>query len=274
MKRVTCAITCLALILTACHSDKQASPASGKTVPVHFPEAIQHLSALVDSHPDSAALRWQYLNALDSLGFHEDALQQVNRLLLHDSLNFEYWYRKGDIQQVTGDTSGALQSYRYAIRIYPSPDAMLSAANLFAEQKNPLALRICDQLAKEKPGREYLAHCAFITGVYYARTGQQQLANAAFDNCIMDDLYYAEAYMEKGFLLTDAGKYAEALKVFQTLVTLKTTYADGYYWIAKCQEKLQHYPEAREAYRQSLSLDPSLQEAAIALKRLGGAKEK
>ncbi|HVZ25879.1 MAG TPA: tetratricopeptide repeat protein [Sediminibacterium sp.] len=263
----------LILLLAACHTDKQAPPAQAKNGTTPLPAALQVLSAAVHQHPDSTALRWQYLNALDSIGLHREALQEVNKLLLHDSLNFECWYRKGDIQQVLGDTSGALQSYRYAIRIYPSPDAMLSAANLFAEKKNPLALRICDQLVQEKPGREYLAHCAFITGVYYARTGQRQAANAAFDKCLMNDLYYAEAYMEKGFLLTDAGNYAAALKVFQTLVTLKNNYADGYYWVAKCQEKLQHQAAAIAAYRQSLALDPGLREAGIALQRLG-ANEK
>jgi tetratricopeptide (TPR) repeat protein len=234
-----------------------------------MPASIQELFKKVSRNPDSAGLRFQLVDALDSLGAYQQALTQVDSLIRKDSLNYGLWYRKALVQENTKDTAGAIRSYKYAIRIYPSPDALLGVGNLLAEQKNDTALLISKQVASLRLGREYTAHCSFIDGVYYARKGEQQKAIEAFNNCIINDLNYMEAYMEKGFLYYDNRKMAEAMQVFQTVVTVKNTYADGYYWLAKCNEALNHKAEAITNYQQALTLDPKLAEAATALKRLG-----
>ena len=75
--------------------------------------------------------------------------------------------------------------------------------------------------------------------------------------------------MEKGFLYYDNKKIKEALQVFQTLSKIKNTYADGYYWLAKCYEAMGNKTEAIANYQKSLILDPKLKEATEALQRLG-----
>lgn len=234
-----------------------------------MPAVVQQLYKNLGQHPDSAGLRLKLVDALDSLGAYKQAMGQMDSLIRKDSLNYGFWYRKALLQETAHDTPGALRSYRYAIRIYPSPDAMLAAANLLAEKKDSTALQICKQVNDLRMGREYTAHCSFITGVYYARRGDKTRALQSFDNCISHDYTYAVAYMEKGFLLYDAKKIKEALAVFETLARVKLTYADAYYWIAKCREALQQPQEAIGNYRKALQLDPSLKEAANALQRLG-----
>ncbi len=256
------------LLLVACKSElKEKVP--GSLSKKDMPAPVQNLLAQLEQYPDSIGLRMKLVDALDSLGAYKQALGQMDSLIEQDSLNYGLWYRKALLQENTTDTAGALQSYRYAIRIYPSPDAMLAAANLLAEKKDSTALRICQELMASRMGREYTAHCHFISGVYYARTGNQAKAIASFNNCIQNDLNYMEAYMEKGFLYFDNKQTREALQIFETVVTLKNTYADGYYWIAKCREILNQPAEAIDNYRKSLTLDPKLLEAAAALKRLG-----
>lgn len=234
-----------------------------------MPVPVQQLFSGLTTHPDSMGLRLKLVDALDSLGAYRQALGQMDSLIRKDSLNYGLWYRKALLLQNTKDTAGALRSYRYAIRIYPSPDAMLAAANLLAEKKDPAALLICKQVADLRPGREYTAHTWFITGVYYARKGNRDQAMQAFNNCIAGDLNYTEAYMEKGFLLFDAKKTKEALTVFETLATIKNTYPDSYYWIARCKEVLGAPQEAINNYQKAIALDPGLKEAAAALQRLG-----
>lgn len=85
----------------------------------------------------------------------------------------------------------------------------------------------------------------------------------------MNDLNYLEAYMEKGFILFDQKKFNDALTVFEMVVQLKNTYADGYYWTAKTEEALNNKAEAIVNYNKSLELDPTISEATAALKRLG-----
>ena len=230
---------------------------------------VQQVMDNLKKHPDSMGLRLRLVDALDNSGDYNEAKVQMDSLLKKDSLNYGLWYRKATLQEKTFDTSGALQSYRYAIRIYPAPDAMLAAANLLAEMKDSTSLLICKEVTGYRMGREYTAHCHFISGVYYARTGQLQKAMIAFNNCINNNFNYTEAYMEKGFLYYDGKKLKEALLVFKTLVTVKNTYADGYYWIAKCEEALNNKTEAINNYQKSLALNPKLNESVIALKRLG-----
>ena len=256
------------LFLLACKNESKTNHAETLS-PGDLPAPIKTLMSNVSKNPDSTGLRFQLVDALDSMGNYTEALAQADSMIKRDSLNYGLWYRKAMVQENAKDTSGALRSYRYALRIYPSPDAMLAAANLLAEKRNDTALLLTKQVASFREGREYTAHCNFINGVYYARKGEQAKAIEAFNNCIMNDLNYMEAYMEKGFLYFDNKKTAEALQVFKTVVTVKNTYADGYYWMAKCNEALNNKADAISNYQQALTLDPKLAEAADALKRLG-----
>ena len=258
----------LILLLAACKNEP-ANKAPDTLQKDEMPAAIRQLFGELARNPDSTGLRLRLVDALDSLGAYRQASGHMDSLLLKDSLNYGLWYRKALLQENLKDTSGALRSYRYAIRIYPSPDALLAAANLLAEQKNAAALTLCKQVADLRLGREYSAHCNFISGVYYARTGDRKKAIEAFNQSIYNDLNYTEAYMEKGFLYYDDKKSKEALQVFQTVVAVKNGYADGYYWSAKCYEALGNKPEAIANYQKALVFDSKLTEAAVALQRLG-----
>ena len=258
----------LVLFFAACNSEPKNTTPDALTKD-EMPASIRQLFSKLDQNPDSVGLRLRLVDALDSLGAFQQALGQMDSLIKNDSLNYGLWYRKAQLQENTKDTTGALKSYRYAIRVYPAPDAMLAAANLLAEKKDSTALLICKQVEEFRIGREYTAHSRFITGVYYARTGNRQKAMEAFNTCITNDFTYAEAYMEKGFLLYDDKKLKEAQAVFQTLTKVKNTYPDGYYWLAKCDEVLNNKPEAIGNYQKALMLDPKLKEAEASLKRLG-----
>ncbi len=255
------------LIFTGCKNEPEKL-VPDQLKPGEMPAGIKDLFSAVARNPDSTGLRFQLVDALDSLGAYQQALKQVDSLISKDSLNYALWYRKALVQENTHDTTGALRSYRYAIRIYPSPDAMLAAANLLAERKNDTALLITRQVASFRMGREYMAHVHFINGVYYARTGDKKKAVDEFNNCIINDFNYMEAYMEKGFIYFDDKRIPEAIKVFQTVITVKNTYADGYYWLAKCNEALNNKAEAVNNYQRAYTMDPELVEAAAALKRL------
>jgi tetratricopeptide (TPR) repeat protein len=257
---------CIPLLLAICLVAACRNHSSEETSAI--PSSAEKLYRQTEAHPDSAGLRLQLVDALDSLGEYPGALAQMDSLIRRDSLNYGFWYRKSLLQQESRDTAGALHSLRYAIRIYPAPDALLAAANLFAEKRDSTALVLANQVASMHLGREYAAHCYFISGVYYARTGRKEKAMADFNACISNDFQYTEAYMEKGFLYYDNKQIKEAMQVFNTLVTVKNTYADGYYWLAKCQEALNQQPDALRNYQRALQLDPSIKEAAEGAERL------
>lgn len=269
-------ISFLLILFVACNTstEKNASNDSSNistkklNAPKPFPEIVQSLYTQVKQNPDSAGLRLKLASALDSVGAFNEALLQMDTLLRKDSSNFGLWYANGEIAEDAKDTTRAMMSYARAIGIYPSPDAMLSLANLYAEQKNKKALDICKQVQQMSLGREYDAHSAFVTGVYYARTHNKAKALQAFDNCIANDYTYMNAYIEKGLVYFDNKQFRDALNVFQMAATVNALDSDPYYWQGRCYEMMNMKDSAILRLKQSLHLEEDSATHA-ALKRLG-----
>jgi len=229
---------------------------------------INSLKQQVQKNPDSAGLRMQLVNVLDSLGMYKDAIAQTDSLIKRDSLNNGLWFTKALLLESNKDTAEAIKSYERALRIYPSVEAQLNLANLLAETKNARSLLICRNVSQMGLGRETDASCNFISGVYYARSGNNQQALNLFDKAISNNYTLMEAYMEKGFIYYESKDYTNALKVFETAITVNKMYPDAWYWKAKCYEAMGNKEEALVNYKRSLGLDKNLKEAAEAVRRL------
>ncbi|MBN8835761.1 MAG: tetratricopeptide repeat protein [Sphingobacteriia bacterium] len=262
MKKTTFCFTCIVVLLLSCKNSTNEQKNK------QLVTAITGLQEQVNKKPDSAGLRLALVNAFDSAKNYKEAISQINILLKKDSLNYGFWFRKGQLLSTVGDTPAAIRSFTYAAKIYPAPDALLSLGNLYAETKNSEALKIAQAVMHLKLGREYNAHCYFISGVYFARVGKTTEALENFENCIKENYTYMEAYMEKGFIYYDAKKTEAALKIFIMAANINNTYADAYYWQAKCYEALNKKEDAVKNYQLAFKIDGQLKEAAQAIDRL------
>ena len=249
------------------NDQKQSANEAGKKDEI--PDYVTNLQKAVALKPDSAGLRLKYVAALDSIGKYKEALVHLDTLISKDSLNYGLWFTRGQIEEDSKDSASAEKSYINAIKIYPSPDAQLALANMYAEQKNDRALKICNRILDMGLGREYDAHCNFIAGIYHSRMKHAAEAIKLFDQCIAADFTYMPAYIEKGLVYFDNKQYDEALKVFQFASSVNNLYPDAYYYIARCYEMTGKKDSAIMKFQQSLSLDKNLTEAREGLKRLG-----
>lgn len=252
--------------LLACNNHPKEQMNTKKTTVL--PDEIAKLDKLSKQFPDSVGLHMRLVNALDSLGDYASALAELNSLIKNDSTNFGLWFKKAQLSEQLKDTITAIKSYSHAANIYASPDALLALANLFAETKNNKALELCQKVSDLRMGRTYQSHCDFIAAVFYARTGNSSRAIQLFTRCISNNYTYMEAYLEIGFIYFDKKQFSEALKTFQTAVTVKNNYPDGYYWLGKTYEAIKNAPAALENYEKALSLDPTLKEADQAISRI------
>ncbi len=253
----------LAFVVSCGQKDETIKQATNEQIQI-----IYNLKQQLKQKPDSASLRMQLVNVLDSLAMYKEAIAQTDSLIKRDSLNNGLWFTKAQLLESNKDTAEAIKSYERALRIYPSVEAQLSLANLLAETKNARSLLICRNISQMGLGRETDASCNFIAGVYYARSGNKQQALNLFDKAIANNYTLMEAYMEKGFIYYESKQYANALKVFETAITVNKLYPDAYYWKAKCYETIGNKEEALVNYKRSLGLDKNLKEAAEAVKRL------
>lgn len=269
MKKGLIIIAPLIFFWVSCkNKDTQPSNSNAKNAIKETPLYVKNLAREADQYPDSVGLRLKLVNAYDSLNNFKEAISQMDALIKKDSGNYGLWYRKGKLLENAGDTPNAINQYKIALNIYPSPDGVLSLANLLAETKNKNTLLLCKQVLDLRMGNEYDAHAYFISGVYYARTNDIPRALQAFDACINNNFSYIEAYLEKGFIYYDSKQYAAALKIFKMAANINNTYADAYYWMAKTQEALQQKDEALKNYQAALMLDKSLKEARDGINRL------
>ena len=264
------AFICILSICSCNNSNQQNSGVndSAATPDATLSPAIINMQQQLQQFPDSAGLRLSLALAFDSIKAYTQANAQMDTLVAKDSTNYGLWFSKAQLLEDSGDTLNAMESYAKAAAIYPSPDAILGLANLYAEQKNERCLLLCKQVKDMSLGREYDAHCAFITGVYNARTNNPTEAVYFFNQCIKDNYTYMPAYIEKGLVYFDHQQYREALNVFQFASTIDNLYADAYYYMARCYEMLQVTDSAVLRYQQALNLDKTMHEAQQGLARL------
>lgn len=254
----------------ACNNSKEKVNTNNKLV--GYPVFVQDLLEEIERFPDSTELRVQLIDTMDSLHLTKEALQQIDSLIVKDPGNYGNWFRKGELAIHNTDTALAIKCFSNAADIYNSPDVLLTLANLYAAQKNKLALRLCSDVTKQKPDRTYIAHSYYIAGLYYENTGNTEVAIENFNRCIHQNYYYLDAYLEIGWIYFDQQKYSLAKEIFETATAVKPTDARGHYWNAKCLEKLGQPDKAINAYQLAFNLDNSLSEASAAISRIKASK--
>ncbi len=258
----------LLFLFISCHNDENGTTTGTAKKEKEVTPQVTALQQRVQQYPDSNSLRLKLAMELDSLNMFMPALVQMDSLIKRDSLNYGFWYTKGQVNEHKGDTLNAERDYATAIKIYASPDALLSLANLYAEQKNSRSLLLCSQVKSMGLGRETDASAAFVAGVYNARTRQQQLAINLFDECISNDYTYMPAYIEKGLVYFDAKQYQQALQVFSFAADVHHLYPDAYYYMGRCYELMNKKDSAAFYFKQSLALDKEAPETEAALRRV------
>jgi len=257
-----------AIAFFSCKEEKEKDTVAADKKIVEIPNFIKEMIATAKKDSINTDLKLKIVTSLDSLGFYKEALSRLDELITKDSLNNVFWLERGLICKQSGDTLAAIKSFKYAAKIYPTPSSLMELANLYAETKNPLTLSISKQLLEMNPGGDYNAQAYLLVGIYYAKIGDKTNALTFYNKSIAEDFHFSEAYLEKGYLLYNDKKYADALKNFTQLTQVNQTFADGYYWQAKCLEALNDRANSKIMYQKTIQLDTNIIEAAKAIERL------
>ena len=230
-------------------------------------KAIQLLKECHQLFPSNTGFSAMLGDIYQQSGQITEALHIYDAILRDDSTNFEGWYEKGLLLEKINDTAGAILSLGKAYALQPVNTYGLELAHLYAEQKNPAALPICDEILRKDSAKELLDPL-FIKGIYYSNTTQYKKAIVQFDSCIQRDWKFTDAYLEKGIALYKQKNYPEALKIFMMTINVSNTYPDGYFWIGRCYEATNRKDQALLYYQRALALDKDFTEAAEGIRRL------
>jgi tetratricopeptide (TPR) repeat protein len=195
------------------------------------------------------------------------ALQIYNDMIAKDSLNPETQYEKALLLEQLKDTAGAIIALQKAYAAQGVGTYGLELAHLYAEQKNPRALEICNFILKQDSAG-ILIDPFFIKGIYYANIKQYRKAIAEFDSCILRDWKTTDAYLEKGRAYFHMENFKAAMQTFNMAITVTNTDPDAYFWLGRSYEAMNRKADATNNYLKAISLDNDFTEARQRLEKL------
>lgn len=230
--------------------------------------AIQFIKQALQQLPKSIALQMGLARGYQQKGQVQQALDVCDQVLVIYPNSIDALLLKYELLKQQSNHAAALATLRKAYSYAPSDQEL--AYNLafeYAEAKDSNVLPLTDSLIhSDTTGKQ--AQPYYLKGVYYANLGRSAQALSYFNQAIAHDYTFFDAYMDKGALLYDEKKYAEALQVFGLVNRISPTYAESYYWAGKCQEAMGKKEAAKLNYQRALGLDKQLHEAKEAADRL------
>jgi tetratricopeptide (TPR) repeat protein len=231
---------------------------------------LDNLEAAIRQHPDSTRLYDRLMDSLANRGQLARAAQWCDTLLNRNAgQHVNYWFVRGDLYRNAGLYDSATNSYKRFLTVFPDDEqVLLSLASTLAEAGKSEAIPLCDDMLMRFPTREMKANTSFIKGVYFNSAGKYAQARQWLDTTLLYNYLFSEAYMEKGYSFFDEKNYAEAANTFARLTEVNNGYADGWYWLAKCEEAQGQKQQAHKHYEMAYSLDRKLTEALEAMERL------
>lgn len=248
--------------------EKYAYAISSLLIDKKSDSATVFLREALQAIPNSILLRLSLARSLDAQGQTDAALAACNEILQLNPQQVDALVLKSDLlekKNMVAESIGVLEQ-AYAITPYDL-ELNYNLAYKYAENKNAKVIALCDSLAA-KDSLGIHAEPYYYKGIYYSNINESGKAIAQFDQAIKKDYQFKNPYIEKGRILYEQKKYPDAMKVFQLVMRLSPSFADSYFWMAKCQEATGQKAEAKLNYQRAYGLDKSWTEAKEAADRL------
>jgi len=248
--------------------EKYAVSISNILLDIKSDSAIVFANEALKKFPESLLLHLALVRAYDARNMTDQALAACDRLLAKQPDQVNTLMLKASLLEKKEDSSGMIDVLEKAHLLLPaSLEISEKLAYQYAESKNSKAPALADSLImndtlKLHPGFYY------IKGLYYSNIKDRANAIRLFDETIRHDHRYLNAYIEKGKILLDQKKTAEAFKTFQLANTVSPAFPDAWFWMGKCQETMGQKEEAKLNYEKAYGLDRTFQEAKEAAERL------
>ena len=223
-------------------------------------ERLRLLDSVNHEFPGNTQVGRLLAEAYAGTGNPSQALTLYNSMLDKDSLDPETYYEKAVLLEQMNDTARAIKALQKAYAIQGVDTYGLELAHLYAEQKNPQALEICNFILSQDSLR-ILIDPFFIKGIYFANVKQYPKAIVQFDSCIARDWKTTDAYLEKGRAYFQMKNIQAAVQTFNMAITVTNTDADAYYWLGRCYETQHRNMDAINSYEKAISLDRNFSEA-------------
>jgi tetratricopeptide (TPR) repeat protein len=214
----------------------------------------------INQYPDSLQLQEILANFYQENGEFEKAIQVMTARARTDSNNDKLQEALGFLHYENDDTAQAIIYYQKAYRIVADKSYLIAMATLEAGRKNPIALRLADEIIRiDGTGSADKAY--FVKGIFYNRSGDNTLALQNFDEAIKAGYSFTPPYLEKAQLLMQEKKYAEAIITLDKAIAVQNNFPEAYYYKAICFYNLGDKQASLKAFDMALLYDPNYTDA-------------
>jgi tetratricopeptide (TPR) repeat protein len=256
-------VLCCICLSCGQESGKSSSSVSTST------DSLSLLRQQVAQYPDSLEPRALLSQWLERNEGADAALQPILEGIALDSTIPFLYNRKAMLMLAKKDTAAAIRDLLQSLSLQPEQtDVHLELGFLYASQGNKGALVVAEFLLSQAEEPLLKSQARYMKGIYYANAGMKTDAMAMFNEIILNDYTFLDAYIEKGILLYNDKKYADALKTFDKSIAVSNTHAESYLWAAKCLEALGRKAEALDFYKKTVGFNAGLKEAEEGVARL------
>ena len=231
-------------------------------------EATAFLKEALNALPKSLFLQLSLARAYNAMDKTDDALGVCNAILLEQPDQVNTLMLQTELYQKKGDSAAVLKNLEKSYSLAPlNLEIAFKLAYQYAETKNPKVIPLTDTLIL-RDSLHLHADPYYVKGLYYSNTGDKEKAIQYFNETIKRDYNYLNAYIEKGKALLDQQKVTPAYKVFGLANTIDPSFADAWFWMAKCQEQMDLKDDAKLNYEKAYSLDKTFTEAKEAAEKI------
>jgi tetratricopeptide (TPR) repeat protein len=228
--------------------------------------AIGFINSALTQFPNSIALKLNLAAAFAGQEKTAEAERICDDIISQQPNQLDALEMKADLLEQKNDTTGSIKILEQAYRFAPFDEQLCyNLANKYAQTKNAKTIKLCDSLIQTDSSQP---EPYYFKGVYYENVNNKSKAIVLFNEAMLHDYTFMDAYMDKGKILYEGRKYEEAINVFELALKISATYPDAYYWLGRCQEAVGQKEDAKLNYLRAYGLDKSFTEAKEAADRL------
>ncbi len=224
------------------------------------------LSATVQNPQPSASREVEHNS---SIGKMKEAIQLLTEKLKKTPDDPSLYVQIGNLYLQTRDTILAINAMKLSIlKGNKNPETLMQLGYLLANKNDKKCLEYAQLLIQDNMQQKTAYQGYFLKGIYYANTGDKKEAGLSFDQCIIENYKFTDAYIEKAILLYESNQFEKSIKLLQKAIEVDKFQAELYYWIGRNSEKLKDLEESKYAYEQTLALAPDFENAKFRLDSL------
>lgn len=203
-------------------------------------------------------------NALDEMGYHEQALECYKRALELSPESDETWFSLGVCLFSLGRYTEEISSYDRALQYNPTMQKALinKGSTLHRLGRFKEALEAYDAVLKINYRLEKVHN---NRGATLHALGQANEALLSYNRALELRKDYVEAWMNKGSLLYELGRYGEAFDAFTQMTHVRPELPKGWYLRGLTARKTGNITAAKASFEAAIRLDPDYADAKKAL---------